>query len=280
MAVRASDLMLIGGGDIVVPWTPYSRYFDKAYLRRPVFVAGVGVPTWNRATPAGLAFLRRFFMHEQVRFVASRDEASSAWIREHLEPVAPVVTSPDLVWGLTLPPATRITDPPVFGVAVRRRKGRDDLSEVRRICVRAQELGYRVRRIVLATGRTRVRDLEATDELDLPGTELVASDDLAVISRAIGECTAMASMKFHGFVVATMYGVPCFVMMPTAKNRYLVEAIGRPDLLSVYNDPTLSERLTADPVPIAPEVRTRLRAEARTFLADLRDRMVASAAEA
>ena len=60
----------------------------------------------------------------------------------------------------------------------------------------------------------------------------------------------MASMKFHGFVVATMYGVPCFVLMPTAKNRYLADMIGRRDLLSHYGDKDLPDRLAAGLAPI------------------------------
>jgi polysaccharide pyruvyl transferase WcaK-like protein len=277
-AVRATDFMLIGGGDIVIPWTSRSRYWDPRFLRRPVFVAGVGVPTWRAPTPRGIATLRRFFQHRRVQFIGSRDVESSTWIRETLEPEAPVATSPDLVWALSLPPATRISDPPVFGVSVRSRKSPDDLTQVRHLCERAMALGYRVRRIVLATGQTRLRDLEATEALGLPDTELVTSEDLSVISRAIGECSAMASMKFHGLVVATMYGVPCIVLMPTAKNRHLIKEIGRPDLLSAFTDRELAERVTADPQPIDPGVRERMRSDAVTFLADLRSRMLASVA--
>jgi polysaccharide pyruvyl transferase WcaK-like protein len=189
-----------------------------------------------------------------------------------------VATAPDLVCALTLPPADRPADPPIFGVAVRQRATVDDFSQVRRLAERATALGYRVRRIVLATGRTRVRDLEATARLGLEGTELVASDDLAVISRAIGECTAMASMKFHGVVVAAMYGVPALVMMPTAKNRYFLDLIGRPDLLTGFNHPDLPDLVTRDPVPIAAPVRERLRDQATAGLADLRRAILETAA--
>ena len=202
--------------------------------------------------PEQLEPLRRFFQHASVRYVGVRDQASADYIRQRLEPRVPVITTPDLVCALELPEVVRPTDPPIFGVAVRRRQDADDLSAVRKLAVRAQELGYRVRRIVLATGRTKERDLEATAALGLPDTELIASDDLMTITRAIGECTAMASMKFHGFVVATMYGVPSFVLMPTAKNRYLVETLGRPDLMSHYGDHELADRLTRDPAADRP----------------------------
>jgi polysaccharide pyruvyl transferase WcaK-like protein len=281
-AVRAADSIVVGGGDIVIPWsTPGSlgsRYWERAYLRRPVFIAGVGVPTWSKPERQAVDRLRAFFRHPSVRYVGTRDAASSAWIVENLGPSAPVVTSPDLVCALTLPPVTRQADPPVFGVSVRSRGSPDDLSHVRRLCERAVELGYRVRRIVLATGRTRERDLEATDGLGLPDTELVASDDLDDISRAIGECTVLASMKFHGVVVASMYGVPAFVLMPTAKNRYFMGDIGRPELVTAYSDPDLADRLERSIAPIAVDVRERLRSGAIAAMTDLRSRLLATAA--
>ena len=38
--VRGSDAVLIGGGDLLVPWERSARYWKPAYLRRPLFVAG------------------------------------------------------------------------------------------------------------------------------------------------------------------------------------------------------------------------------------------------
>lgn len=276
--VRASDALVIGGGDIVIPWSTYSRYWERAFLRRPVFVAGVGVPTFRDPLPHAVDRLRMFFQHPSVRSIGTRDATSAQWIRDNLRPSAPVVAAPDLVCALRLPPVERPADPPIFGVAVRRRSGPDDLTQVRRLCERAQALGYRLRRIVLSTGRVRMRDLAATAELGFADTELVSSDDLDDITRAIGECTAMASMKFHGVVVAAMYGVPAFVMMPTAKNRYFMEDIGRPDLVSQYSDETLPERLTRDPQPIPEEVRRRLRDGAEAYLRDLKAQVMEVAA--
>jgi polysaccharide pyruvyl transferase WcaK-like protein len=205
-----------------------------------------------------------------VRFVATRDPESTSWIEANLQPHVKVATAPDLVCALTLPPADRPEGPPVFGVSVRSRSEPDDLTQVRRLCDRAVELGYRVRRIVLATGHVRERDLEATARLGLDRTELVSSDDLDDISRAIGECTAFASMKFHGVVAATMYGVPTIALMPTHKTRSFLRVIDRPDLLSAYSAPDLPTLLRADLAPIPMETRDRLRTDAVAHLADLR----------
>lgn len=274
--VRDCDAIVIGGGDIVIPWASSSRYWDRAYLRRPVFVAGVGVPTWRDANPAVVKRLGRFFDHPSIRFIGTRDPESTTWFEQHLHPGTRVETAPDLVCALTLPPVQRPAGQPIFGVAVRSRGKPDDLTQVRRLGERAMELGYRVRRIVLATGGVRARDAAATDGLGLPDTELVSCDDLDVISRAIGECSAMATMKFHGVVVATMYGVPAIALMPTTKTRNFMRRIDRQDLLSAYSDPELPSFLHPDLAPIADETRDALRAGAVAHLADLRERIHAA----
>lgn len=271
--VRASEAIIIGGGDIVIPWARGSRYWERRYLRRPVFVAGVGVPTWREPVPYVVYRLRVFFANPSVRFIGTRDPESTAWIEQNLQPVAPVVTAPDLVCALTLPPVERPAGKPIFGVAVRSRSKPDDLAQVRRLCERATELGYRVRRIVLGTGKVGQRDLEATEGLGLPDTELVMSDDLDVLTRAIGECTVLASMKFHGVVVATMYGVPAIAMMPTTKTRNFLRRIDRLDLLTAFSSPNLPTFLHADMAPIAEETRVQLRDEAVAHLGELRDRI-------
>ena len=274
-AIREADAILIGGGDILKPWPNASRYWERSYLRRPVFVAGIGVPTWSPPVPEAVAELGGFFRHPALRFVGVRDPESNGWIEANLRPTAPVVTAPDLVCGLSLPPVERPAGQPIFGVVVRSREQPDDLTNVRRLCERAIQLGYRVRRIVLATGRVRRQDEIATEGLGMPETELVASDDLDEISRAIGECTAISSMKFHGVVVATMYGVPAIATMPTLKTRSFLGDIGRSDLLSAYSDPDLPTFLREDLAPISDGTRTELRSAAVAHLADLRDRIAA-----
>ncbi len=274
-AVDATDAVLIGGGDIVSPWSPRSGYWAREHLRRPVFVAGVGVPTWRPADPAAIARMRRFFGHSSLRYVHARDEESAAWIDRHLAPRVPVVIAPDLVCGLTLPQVNRPGDPPVLGIAVRRRASPDDLTHVRRLVRRGIELGYRIRRIVLATGATLADDLDVAEELDVPGTELVVSEDLAVLTRAIGECTVLATMKFHGLVVATMYGVPALALIRTDKNRNFLRRIDRPDLATGIDDPELADRLSRDVPPIDPAIPAVLRAESVAMLADLADRLAA-----
>jgi hypothetical protein len=183
----------------------------------------------------------------------------------------------DLVFGLTLPPVERPADPPILGIIVRWRQGGDDYRAVRALAARGRALGYRLRTIVLATGAVRERDERALDEADLddPEVERVASDDLEELTRAIGECTMLASHKFHGTVVATSYGIPSISMSTTDKNRNLLRRLGRPDLVCAFDDPSLPDRLARPPVPIDRSIRDELAREAVGSLVRLRERILA-----
>ena len=276
--VLNSDVVVIGAGDLLRPWVK-NRYWKPVSLNRPVFIAGIGVPSWGGTSDAIVDELRRFFGHPNVRAIGVRDAGSGEWIREHLVPSVPVRVAPDLVCALDLPAVERPVDPPIFGVAVRQRETPDDLSEVRRLCQRALSLGYRLRRIVLATGRVRENDLVATASLGFEDAELISSDDLSVITKAIGECTVFATMKFHGVVVATMSGTIPIAMMPTTKTRNFLTDIGRTDLLSYFGHADLADHLQPDMAPIAPETPARLHAGAVAYLNDLRSDIAAVAAD-
>ncbi|HUP54072.1 MAG TPA: hypothetical protein VM408_01090, partial [Methylomirabilota bacterium] len=150
----------------------------------------------------------------------------------------------------------------------------DDYTAVRALAARGLELGYRLRTIVLSTGAVRARDEQALDELGLENVERIASDDLGELTRAIGECTMLASHKFHGTVVAVSYGIPSISMSTTDKNRNLLSRLGRPDLLCAFDDPSLPERIALPPAPIDLSVRDQMARQATASLAELRDRIL------
>jgi polysaccharide pyruvyl transferase WcaK-like protein len=274
--VRDRDAIVIGGGDLLISWSLSDRYWLTDYLRRPVHIVGVGVPTWRPAKPNVVAYLRRFVRHGSVRSITVRDEESAAWIREHLRPRVAVETAADLVFALDLPPVERPSGPPILGINVRWREGNDDYSAVRALAARGRELGYRLRTIVLSTGDVRTRDERAFEELaiDGPDVERVASDDLGMLTRAIGGCSMLVSHKFHGTVVATAYGIPAISMSTTDKNRNLMRLLGRPEMVCAFDDPELPDRLTTEPAPPDAALRAELRRSAAEALAGLRARLL------
>lgn len=274
--VRAVDAIIIGGGDLVVPWKVSPLYWNPAYLEKPVYISGVGVAQLKTAEPtlAAVRTLQEFFQHPNVRYVSARDEISARWIEMHLQPRVPVVLAPDLVCSLTLPGAQPTDD--VLGIVTRHRAAHtDDYTVVQQFAERAIARGMRVQQLVLATGSTGAKDLAHASEPRVADKQVFHSENLDDLSRAIGGCRLLASMKFHGTVVASMYGVPSISMMPTVKSVRYLKALGRPELVSHFTKPSLLDLLAPLPERIDSAIVERLRTESRAALVDLRERIVA-----
>jgi polysaccharide pyruvyl transferase WcaK-like protein len=262
------DAFIIGGGDLLIPWQLSGLYWRSEYLAKPVLIVGVGVPTWGGHKPDVVAQLRTFVSHPNVKQIWARDIESRRWIEQHLHPSGEVTHAPDLVCALDLPVAQRRTDPPLLGVVTRFRRGHDveDYSKLKELCDRAQSYGYGIRQIVLGTMSTGEKDLAIARQLRIDGKELIHSDDLDVLCRSIGECSMLASMKFHGHVVAAMYGVPSIVLSPTDKSRNFMRRLQRTDLLSSLEDACLRDHFSPFPAMISTHTRQGLRRLAQRTL--------------
>lgn len=276
--VAEVDAIVIGGGDIVQPWNIDARYFPQAFLKKPVYVVGVGVPLRSDPSQAEKGWIvekyRNFMQHPAVRMIHARDPQSADWIRRKAAPAIEVIEAPDLVCALTLPAVAR-PEQPVLGIVTRKRPNhQDDYSQLNALADQQRARGWLIRHIVLGSGQVGERDV--LDATGIKGQkELIYSQSLTELSAAIGGCTALVSMKFHGSVVATMYGVPSTVLIPTNKNRNFMNRINRGDLLSRFDDKTLCARFDPVPAPIAPESVTMLRQRAGDLLARLKADLIA-----
>lgn len=271
------DAILIGGGDILQPWGRDPRYFNPVFLRKPVFVVGIGVPLYaNNVKPARPEIIERhreFLHHPNVRQIGVRDDQAANWIRENIAPPREVLVAPDIVCTLDLPAAVRPEGPPILGVVTRYRPNReqpDDYTRVAELARHAQAEGWKIRHLILGTGEVGRRDVENASDLDVAGKEVFHTEDLTALTRAIGECSALASMKFHGTVVATMYGIPSVVMIPTNKNRNFMHRLGLDALVSQFDAPDLVQKFIDRP-EVDPAAVQRVRADADAHLRQLVD---------
>jgi len=280
--VAEVDAIVIGGGDIVQPWGIDTRYFSREFLAKPIFVVGVGVPI-RKGLPAGSYHVEKdwivkkyndFFNHPNVKMVHARDPQSSKWIKSRLDPEVGMTEGPDIVCALTFPEAQKPEGAPILGIVTRQRPGQeDDYSQINALAQQQIGKGWRIRHIILGSDEVGRRDL--LDAVDVTGMkETVYSEKLDDLSTAIGECTALISMKFHGSVAATMYGVPSTVLIPTNKNRNFMRRIGRDELLSQFDDETLCARFAETaPAPIATEKVDLLRSTARQVMLQLEQKI-------
>jgi polysaccharide pyruvyl transferase WcaK-like protein len=244
------DGFLIGGGDLLNPSAVSQLYWRDEYLKKPVFVYGIGVPQPNRKSSPAINHYKKFFSHENVKAIVLRDIESMKYFNAYIQPRVEAVTFPDAVFAMTSPKAVK-SDEMLIGIAIRdHRSVVGGYSEVRKAADIAKEYGYKVRIIVMANGVLGEGDLRVAKEFAREGEEVVYSENLVDICRAIGECHQLISMKFHGMVVASMYSVPSVQLSATPKNKNFLRYIQRLDLQSNYNSEELWTRVPRYPAPI------------------------------
>ncbi|MCL2465652.1 MAG: polysaccharide pyruvyl transferase family protein [Micrococcales bacterium] len=269
------DAFLIGGGDLITPNKISPLYWNSSWLTKPVCIASVGVPTWIKSRSSDVINrMSQFFRHENVRLIWARDAESADWIVENLHPRSCVRVHPDMVFSMDLPPRWHYARPTV-GVAVRHRRGhRDDFSAVERACGQLVNAGYDIVKIVLATGEVGDRDEAVASSLSISG-EILRSESLPELVSKIGGMSAIISMKFHGTVVATAYGVPAVALGGTSKSKNLLRRIDRSEMLSSLDDDRMYEKLTAGMMlPVPSIVTDYLKSSAREGMDAVRDRII------
>lgn len=265
------DAIIIGGGDLIIPNAFPTLYYDERFLRRPVFYHGVGVPSWIGEDAGVIERIKAFYTHPSVKKINVRDLESKAWVDKRFAPSVAVDHSVDMVFSLDLPKPIKPAGQKVFGLILRKFAAEPERwRNVKRLCDRAREQGYAIKTIVLATGRTRQDDLESLASFDYPDAEVVCPDDLDTLTREIGTCDVVASMKFHGVVVAFAYGIPAISLSTTDKFVNLCRRADRMDLSAHIDHPDLPDRLPRFPVRIPSTTLSVLKQEATQSMVRLR----------
>ncbi len=266
------DAVLIGGGDLVIPYAWAAWYFADSLLTKPLFISGVGVPTWGGVDAAVVDRLRGFFRQPAIRFIGVRDIESRDWIEQNLAPHVPVQYFPDMVCALPLPEAAKPAQPILTLITRHQKRGEIQWRNILALCEKAHLLGYRVRNLILGFGAIGEDDMAilAAEVPDGPW-EILRRPDSQALTAAIAQSTVVASMKFHGCIVAAMYGIPAIGLITTDKFGNFFRAIERPELIAHHSYPDLAERLPKTPVPIPRATVDRLRSRAEHGLQALRD---------
>lgn len=267
------DGFLIGGGDLINPQIVSKLYWLDEYLQKPVFVYGIGVPTPNRETSKAINRYKEFFANDSLKCVVLRDKRSLDWFEKVIDTPAVVSTYPDAVCAMSLPRAVPLEEKTI-GISIRsHRSVVGNYEMVREAADAAKELGYKVRLIVMSNGVLGEADYEVTQQFARGDEEIVYAEGLNEICTAIGECHQLVSMKFHGMIVATMYGVPSLQLAATQKNRNFLQYIQRPDMQSDYQSEKIALQIPRQPVCIHSFLRWKLRRDAKAGYEHLRSVM-------
>lgn len=274
--VDLMDAVVLGGGDLLCPYRAWidPDFVNPMYLRRPVHVAGIGVENDQPHVDASVVETWSGFLnHPNVRSISTRDLGSAEWIRDHIRPDVTVDSHADLVCALPLPPVERGRGKPILGIVTRFIRDPEEYRLLEEIAASYIEKGWRVRHIIGGIEGHGKRDFDNAEELRVVGKETLYTKQLDEITRALGECSLLLSMKLHTTLVATMYGVPTVCIHPVAKTRAFMAAIGRENLVVSPTDRRLVEILEEGLPAVPMDQVEKLRNQAIDYLKALSQRI-------
>lgn len=255
-AASRFDALVIGGGDLLHPDAISSLYWNRAWLTRPVVIAGVGAAlerTTRRADVIGR--LRAFLSHDSVKMIGVRDPGTRDWLERTVQPTQEVTVGADLAFSATLPRIQARKN--AVGIVLRKTPTSQDVKVVRRLTRIFGDEGRRVEILVLATGLQRDLELDAIQQTLGTSIPIVTAGSVAELTARLGEYQALATAKFHGAVMAARLGIPAVSLRTTHKVEVLAQMLGD-DVLSrspqEMSDSELHDALTRS----APENAVRI----------------------
>lgn len=254
------DAIVIGGGDLICPYREKldQDFISKMYLRKPVYMIGIGVennkPEENERT---MRMWREFLNDKNLQSISVRDVASKTWLQKHILKDQPIDVHPDIVMALPLPEVKRPEGRPILGLVTRSIKHPREYKQMAKIAKYLRNQGWHVRHIIFGVGRHGKKEFENSQLLRVKDKETFHSENLDKVCKAVGECSLLLSMKLHATIVGTMYGVPCITLNPSGKIREFMKLVGRQDLEFSANDPKALEFVKSG-IPEVPMERVQM----------------------
>ncbi|WP_431695629.1 polysaccharide pyruvyl transferase family protein [Kocuria rhizophila] len=224
------DALVIGGGDLLHPDAISSLYWNRAWLTRPVVIAGVGAAlerTARRADVVGR--LQAFLNHDSVKLIGVRDPGTRDWLEGTVQSAREVTVGADLAFAAPLPQVRARKN--AVGIVLRKTPTAQDVDMVRRLTRMCSMEGRRVEILVLAIGQQRDLELDALQRTLATSIPIVTASSVAELTARLGEYGALATAKFHGAVMASRLGIPAVSLRTTHKVEALAQMLGD-DVLS------------------------------------------------
>lgn len=235
------DAFVIGGGDLILPRRVSALYWNRAWLTKPCFVAGIGVALEDSATRPDVGpRIGAFLENANVHHISTRDAASAQWIKDHA-PTTDPGTSPDLAFALPLethddaahtPPPS--TGPRRMGIVVRKNLTPEIAPAVERMTNWARARGMTAEFLVAALG-SEADDELATITRHWPDSPVRVEPSVSAITRALRDYDVVASAKFHVSLMAVRQGVPVVTLRSTHKITQLAGQLQDPGLAELIS---------------------------------------------
>jgi polysaccharide pyruvyl transferase WcaK-like protein len=227
--LESVSAVIIGGGDLIIPWYLSWLYWDENLLKKPVFIHGVGVPTWGGEDAAVIDKLRTFLSHSSVKHISCRDKESAEWVKTRLSPDVEVSNFPDIVCTLRDHLTPTVSDNCVTFIG---RANNPIGSAVKKCLERLNAQGFRIKHLMLGTGSTLQADFPTFQELGELPRDIIVRDNEVDLLTEIKASSLVLSTKFHGCVSAFMSAVPSVSLSRADKFTSFYSATGLSDTVA------------------------------------------------
>lgn len=231
------DAVIVGGGDLIIPYHYNSNYFPPRLLQHPAWIYGVGVvdnypeATWPEAE---IAKHRSWMAHAQILY--TRDENSTEICRR-LQLHSKIATVPDMVFAYEEPkyPIQRVSGKKTLGVCIHTYKD-FPFDIMASILADYASQGYRVLLIPVLNHsnnpysdmsaclklQARIIELQPRAHVDAPHPEY----ELELTYSFIQSVDYLITFKLHPAIAAIRGGVPVFCISKMSKVYHLLAQFG------------------------------------------------------
>ena len=240
LLINSVDAIIIGGGDLLMPFYRSWLYWDERFLVKPIFIFGIGVPTWGGTKSEVLEYYQHFLSHENIKLISCRDDESVKWIESNLKINKPISMYPDMVIGLDFPQKNLRSKS--LGIILRKQDTYKE-KNILKACSQAAEMGLSIKLLLLGTDSTLHDDMEILHNIKLPNVDIIIRDSTQKLTHEIANCRYIVSMKFHGIVAAYKCGVPFISLSGADKFVSFMKQTGNEKYLSSWDDEKLLDKL-------------------------------------
>lgn len=239
--IDSVDCIVIGGGDLLIPWYRSWLYWDMRYLKKPVYVYGVGVPTWSESREDVVSYYREFLNHENIKFMGFRDKESALWVEENLKIEAnKLCVYPDVVLSKRVNSLRESSDTVALILRYQPTYAVENIKNLIRLM---RQLHLKCKIILLGVGITLKDDRSLLQHYFFDSdVDIVVRSNIDDLTEEIAECRFVISQKFHGIVMAYLLKIPFIALATADKFVSFCNLVGAERFISWDSDLLLQEK--------------------------------------
>ncbi len=275
--LKTVDVVLICGGDIIMPYSLSKLYWLNEYLTKPVYIHNISVSQFDELTNKSgvnteiVDHYKKFLRHPSIKCINVRDTESKVWIETNIVPNVEVNYYPDIVF--TLNKQKNPVSSKHIGVCLRWRqkynsKNLDSFNKVLREFKSSSQ--QKIKFIMTSVNEpSSTQDMKILDVFDAYD-DVQYSYNINDITNFITRCSFIVTDRFHVCIVALLHNIPVMCLSNNRKFRTLFNIIGCPICIKDPATVTLADMLQAKNVKINTSKINSLREQAHEGIDELK----------